>query len=117
VRPDAPVGTYAGQASSSGLTIGSFATGNLTGVPDRRQGSFADAERVVIVTYKDDAEHSRITGYRGVRQILRKAEFDDDAIRRAMKQLHCGHSVVLVDTAEVARSEARAHFEQTAQAA
>jgi hypothetical protein len=115
VSPDAPIGTYAGQASPGSLTVGSFATGSVTG--DRREGSYADAERVVIVTYKDDAEHSRITGHRGVRRILRRAALHDDAIHRAVKQLHSGHTVVMVESAEVAPIDSGAHSEQAAQAA
>ena len=117
VRPDAPIGTYAGQTTPGSLATGSFATGSVTGVPDRREGSFADAERIVIVTYKDDAEHSRVTGYRGVWRILRRAAFHDDAIHRAVEQLHSGHAVLLVDSAEGAPGDAWAHAEQAAHAA
>ena len=56
----------------------------------------------MIVTYEDDAERSRVTGYRGVRQLLRRAALDDDAVDRAVKELHVGHAVVLVDVAEIA---------------
>jgi hypothetical protein len=103
VGPDAPVGTYAGQVHRRHLRVGSFATGSFPGDPDRqREGSFADVERVVIVVYKDDAERSRVTGYRGVRQLLRRAALDNDAVDRAVKDLHDGHAVVLVDVAEIA---------------
>jgi hypothetical protein len=115
---DAPIGTYAGIARRRGQRVGSFATGSFAGDPDRqRQGSFADAERVAIVIYKDDAKHSRVTGYRGIRQLLRRAALDDEAVDRAVKELHIGHAVVLVDVAEIAPSEVRAHLEQIAQAA
>jgi hypothetical protein len=118
VGPDAPVGTYAGQVHRRHLRIGSFATGSLARTPDRpREGSFADAERVVIVNYKDDAARSRVTGHRGVRRLLRRAALDDDAVDRAVKDLHDGHAVVLVDGADVASSDARAQLEQLAQAA
>jgi hypothetical protein len=118
VGPDAPVGSYAGVARRRSQATGSFATGSLTGDPDRqRKGSFADVERVVIVIYTDSAAHSRVTGYRGVRQILRRAAIDDDAVDRTVKDLHIGHAVVLVDLAEVAPSDARAHLEQASQAA
>jgi hypothetical protein len=114
----APIGSYAGVARRRGQGVGSFATGSFAGDPDRqREGSFADVERVVIVIYKDDAEHSRVTGYRGVRQLLRRAALHDEAINRAVKELHTGHPVVLVDVAEIAPSEVRAHLEQLAQAA
>jgi hypothetical protein len=118
VARDAPVGSFAGPVRRFDQATGSFATGSLAGDPDQqREGSFADAERVVVVVCKDDGEHSRVTGYRGVRQLLRRAALDDEAVDGAVKELHIGHAVVLVDVAEIAPSEARAHLEQVAQAA
>jgi hypothetical protein len=116
VGPDAPVGTYAGRVRRRGQGVGSFATGSFAGDPDQqREGSFADVERVVIVIYDDGAERTRITGYRGVPQLLRRAALDDDAVDRAVKDLHIGRAVVLV--AEVAPSDARAQLERVEQAA
>jgi hypothetical protein len=118
VGPDAPVGSYAGHLRRRSQAAGSFATGMFAGDPDRqRKGSFADVERVVITSNEDDAERSRVTGYRGVRQLLRRAALRDAAIDRAVKELHVGPAVVLVDTAEIARSDAEAQLEQVAQAA
>jgi hypothetical protein len=118
IGTDAPIGSYASVPRPRGQGVGSFATGSFAGDPDQqREGSFADVERVVIVICKDEGEHSRVTGYRGVRQLLRRAALDDDAIDRAVKELHIGHAVVLVDVAEIAPSEARAHLEQASQAA
>jgi hypothetical protein len=118
IGTNAPIGTYAGLARRRGQGVGSFATGSLAGDPDRqRRGSFADVDRVVIVIYKHDGEQSRVTGYRGVRQLLRRAALDDEAINRAVKELHTGHAVVLIDVAEIDPSEARAHLEQKARAA
>jgi hypothetical protein len=73
--------------------------------------------RVVITTHEDDAEGSRISGYRGVRQLLGRAALDDEAVDGAGKVLHLGHRVVLADVAEIAPSEARVHLEQVAQVA
>jgi hypothetical protein len=118
IGTDAPTGSYAGVARRRGQGVGSFATGSFAGDPDlQRRGSFADVEQVVIVIYKDDKEHPRVTGYRAVRQLLRRAALHDEAINRAVKELHTGHAVVLVDVAEITPSEARAHLEQIAQAA
>jgi hypothetical protein len=117
VGPDDPVGTYASRPRPRSHATGSFATGSLTSDPDRREGSFADVERIVILTYEDDAARSRVTGHRGVRQLLRRAALDNDAVHRAVKDLHDGHAVVLVDGADVAPSDARAQLEQLAQAA
>ena len=110
VQPDAPVGTYGGRVVSRRQGAGSYA-----GDPDtQRQGCYADADRVVIVTYEDDVERSRVTGRRGVRRLLRRAAIGDDAIERAIDQLALGHSVVLFDAAEIGRSHAE---EQLARAA
>lgn len=116
IGTDAPIGSYAGVARRRG--VGSFATGSFAGDPDlQRGGSFADVEHAVIVIYKDDKEQSRVTGYRAVRQLLRRPALHDEAINRAVRELHTGHAVVLVDVAEITPSEARAHLEQIAQAA
>jgi hypothetical protein len=118
IGTNAPIGTYASVARRRGQGAGSFATGTFSGDPDcQREGSFADVERVVIVICKDDGEHSRVTGYRAVRQLLRRAALDDDAVDRAVKELHNGHAVVLVDATESAPTAVRAHLEQVAQAA
>ena len=71
----------------------------------------------MILIYRDGATRSRVTGLRGVRQLLRRAALDNDAVDRAVKDLHDGHAVVLVDGADVAPSDARARLEQLAQAA
>jgi hypothetical protein len=118
IGPNAPVGSYASVPRRRGQDVGSFATGGFADHPDsRREGSFADAERVVIVNYRDDREQARVTGYRGVRQLLRRAALDDEAVDGAVKELHGGHAVVLVDVAEIGPSEVRARLEQMARAA
>ena len=118
IGTNAPIGSYASVPRRRGQGVGSFATGRFAGGLDsQREGSFADVERVIVVICKDDGEHSRVTGYRGVRQLLRRAALDDEAVDRALKELHIGHAIVLVDVAEIAPSEARAHLEQASQAA
>jgi hypothetical protein len=110
VAPDAPIGTYGGRVLQRRQGAGSFA-----GDPDRqRQGSFADTDRVVIVTCKGDAERARITGLRGARQLLRRPALDDDAV---VGELHQGHAILLVDLREIAASEADARLEKLARAA
>ena len=113
VAPDAPIGTYGGRALQRRQGAGSFA-----GDPDQqRQGSFADTDRVVIVTYKGDAERARIIGLRGCRRLLARAALDDDAVDRAVGELHQGHAILLVDLRELAASEADARLEKLARAA
>jgi hypothetical protein len=113
VAPDAPIGTYGGRVIQRRQGAGSFA-----GDPDRqRQGSFADTDRVVIVTYRGDAERARSTGLRGARRLLRRAALDDDAVDRAVGELHQGHAILLVDLREISASEADARLEKLARAA
>jgi hypothetical protein len=118
IGTNAPIGNFASVPRRRGEGAGSFATGIFAGDPDQqREGSFADVERVVIVNYNDEKEHSRVTGHRAVHQLLRRAALDPEAVDGAVKELHNGHAVVLVDVAEITPSEARAHLEQLAQAA
>jgi hypothetical protein len=118
IGTNAPIGNYASVARRRGQGAGSFATGSFAGDPDgQREGSYANVERVAIVTCKDDGEHAQVTGYRAVRQLLRRAALDDDAVDRAVRELHIGHAVVLVDAAEIAPTALRAHLEHVAQAA
>jgi len=113
VAPDAPIGTYGGRVLQRRQGAGSFA-----GDPDQqRQGSFADTDRVVIVTYEGDAERARITGLRGARRLLRGAVLDDDAVDRAVGELHQGHAILLVELREIAASEIDARLEKLAPAA
>ena len=113
VGPEARVGTFA-----DGVLRRRQAAGGFAGNPDdQRQGSFADVERVVVAVCKDDAEQRRVTTYRAVRRLLRRAALDDDAVDRAAEELHFGHAVVLVDAAEIAPTAVQALLEQLAHAA
>jgi hypothetical protein len=113
VLPDAPIGTYGGRVLQRRQGAGSYA-----GDPDQqRQGSFADTDRVAIVTYNGDAERARITGLRGTRRLLHRAALDDDAVNRAVRELHKGHAILLVDLREIAASKADARLENLARAA
>jgi hypothetical protein len=111
--PNAPVGTFANIRRLRRQGAGSFA-----GDPDRqRQGSFADADRDVIVTYEHGAERSRVAGDHGVRRLLREAALDDAAADRVVDELHAGHAVVLAEIAEIAPSDAQARLDQVTPAA
>jgi hypothetical protein len=118
VRPDALLGTFAGRPRRRSQASGSFATGSLNGEPDRqREGSFADAERIMIVTHDDAGERSRVTGRAGLRRLLRGSALDDDAVDLALAELQIGHAVVLLEAGRVTPSERGARLEQIAQAA
>jgi hypothetical protein len=110
VAPDAPVGTFGDRPVLRRQAAGGFA-----GDPDlQRQGSFADTDRVVIVSYKRGAERARITGLRGARRLLARAGVDDQTVDRTVRELHSGHAAVLVD---LAGSDAREQLERLARAA
>ena len=112
VAPDDPIGTYGSRVLQRRQGAGSFA-----GDPDQqRQGSFADTDRVVIVTYKGNSGRARITGLRGARRLLCRAALDDDGVNRAVGELHQGHAILLVDLREIAASEADARLEKLARA-
>jgi hypothetical protein len=97
VAPDAPVGTFAGTPRLRRQGTGSFA-----GDPDeQRQGSFADSDRVVVVSPSDGRERTRITGHRGVRRLLRNEAVDDGAIERALDELRLGRVVVVAEVEDL----------------
>jgi hypothetical protein len=113
VGPDATVGAYGGSVVRRWQGTGTFA-----GDADRqRQGSFADTDRVVIVTSKGERERARITGLRGARRILRRTALDAEAVDRAVGELHRGRSVVLADLGEIAASRPEAQPEHRRDAA
>jgi hypothetical protein len=113
VAPDAPVGTYGDRVLQRRQGAGSFA-----GDPDQqRQGSIADTDRVVIITHKGDVERARITGLRGARRLLRRTALDDTAIDHAVRELHNGRAILIVDLHEIGATEADARLEALARAA
>ena len=110
---DAQVGTFGGGVARRRHGAGGFAGDRH----QQRQGSFADVDSVVIVTYDDDGERARVTGLRGARRLLGRAALGDDAVARAVNELHRGRAVVLVDLREIAAGDARDQLEQLARAA
>jgi hypothetical protein len=91
--PDASVGTYAGTRHPRRAGAGSFA-----GDPDRqRQGTFADTDSVVLCTFRNGAERSRVTGDRALRRLLRGTPIDGDTVDRVARELREGHAVVLAE--------------------
>jgi hypothetical protein len=109
----APAGTFGG-----GVVRRRQGAGGFAGDPDQqRQGSFADVDRVVIVIYDDAAERARVTGLRGVRRLLRQAALGDDAVARAVNELHTGRALVLVDLREIPAAGPPDQLEQPARAA
>ena len=110
----APAGTFGG-----GVVRRRQGAGGFAGDPDQqRQGSFANVDRVVIVTYDDDAaERARVTGLRGVRRLLRQAALGDYAVAHAVNELHTGRVLVLVDLHEIPAAAPPDQLAQLARAA
>lgn len=112
-QPSSPVGTFANIRLLRRQAAGSFA-----GDPDRRrQGSFADTQRDVIVTYNDSAEHSRVAGDLEVRRLLRGAALDAGTADRIVDELHAGHAVVLAEIAQIAPRDVQARLDEVSPAA
>jgi hypothetical protein len=98
-----PVGGFAG-AIGPHARVGTFgnivrlrrqAAGGFAGEPDRRrQGSFADSDRVVITTVRDGAHRSRIAGQLEVRRLLRDMGVNH-AAQPLIDELTKGHTAVV----------------------
>jgi len=92
--PDAAVGTYAADVRR----LRRQGAGAFAGDPDRqRQGTFADSDRDLIVTYEGGAEHPHVAGDTDVLRLLRDAHVP--AASRLVDELHSGHAVVLATPA------------------
>jgi len=113
VAPDDLVGSYANRPGERRGGCGSFAGD----ADDRRQGCFADTDRVVVVTKKDGAECLRVTGEPGVRKLLRRTTLSDDAIERVIGEVRARHLVLVVEGSVVAPTDAPARSEHVREAA
>jgi hypothetical protein len=99
IPTDAAVGRYAGPPLPRWHAAGSF-----YGEPDRRrQGSFADSERELLITYDHGAQRSRLAGDHQIGRLLGAADLNDGVAGRIMDELHRGRTVVLAELATVPR--------------
>ena len=97
VDPDAPFGKYAGPARRRWQAAGGF-----SGMPDgQRQGSFADVEGDLSITYDRGGEHTRVTGDAMATQLLTDANLPGDVAERIVDELHRGHAVMLAEVTEL----------------
>jgi hypothetical protein len=103
VAPDERVGAYAGEGPERSALRGSFAASDGAG-----EGSFANAERDVVVTQHQGDERARVTGRRELKQLLMEAGLDDATAEADVDALHAGRVVVLVQIGAIAKDEARA---------
>jgi hypothetical protein len=110
LAPDASVGTFGNVARLRRQGHGSYA-----GDPDRqRRGTFADAERDVIVTYEDRSAHSHVTSDHEIERLLRSWHVLADAAERVIGELHQGRATVVVEISELSPREVRARLEEVA---
>ena len=103
VAPDERVGAYAGEGPERSVLRGSFA-----GTDAGAEGTYANAERDVVVTEHDGMEQVRVAGRRELKQLLMEAGLDDATAEADVDALHRGRVLVLVHIAAIARDDARA---------
>jgi hypothetical protein len=99
--PDDPVGTFANVQRLRRQGRGSF-----SGDADRRQGSFGDADRELIVTYERGARRWHLAGDHLIRRTLHDAAVDDTEAGRIVRELHAGRAVVVAEIAEITPAQA-----------
>jgi hypothetical protein len=107
LRPDAPVGTFGDRRRLRRQGYGTFA-----GDPDlQRKGSFADADRDVIITYERRGERVHFAGRHELLRALRDWHVVDDDAEHVIDELHEGHATLVVEISEIPPAEVRARLE------
>jgi hypothetical protein len=104
VAPEEQVGAYAGDGPERSALRGSF-TGADSGAAE---GTFANAERDVVVTHSDGMEQARVAGHRELKRLLMDAGLDDATAEADVDALHAGRILVLVHVATIGQDDARA---------
>lgn len=103
VAPEEQVGAYAGDGPVRSAVRGSF-----TATDAASEGSFANAERDVVVTHSDGKEQTRVAGRRELKRLLMDAGLDDATAEADVDALHAGRILVLVNPAAIGHDETRA---------
>ena len=103
VAPGDRVGAFEGDGPERSAVRGSYAASGTA-----PEGSFANAERDVVVTQHEGEERARVTGRRELKQLLMQAGLDDATAEADVDALHAGRVVVLVNLSAIAKDEARA---------
>jgi hypothetical protein len=104
VAPEEQVGAYAGDGPERSALRGSFAGADAGAA----EGTFANAERDVVVTHSDGMEQSRVAGRRELKKLLMDAGLDDATAEADVDALHRGRILVLVHVAAIGQDDARA---------
>jgi hypothetical protein len=102
VAPDERVGAYQGEGPERRALRGSFA-----GADDGAEGSFANADRDVVVTHHDGVEHTRVAGHAKLKALLMEAGLDEATADADIRAIHEGRVVVLVTLGERDADEVR----------
>jgi hypothetical protein len=105
---DAPIGTFAGTTTADAVTVGSYgnvahsgreAMGAFAGDPDKqRRGSFGDADRDTVTTYRSGVKRTRIASHRRLEKMLLDAGLDQATATANVRALHAGRVLVLVQS-------------------
>jgi hypothetical protein len=104
VAPEERVGAYAGDGPERSAIRGSFAGAGADGA----EGTFANAERDVVITHSDGVEQTRVAGRRELKRLLMEAGLDDATAETDVNALHAGRILVLVHVAAGGQADARA---------
>ena len=103
VAPEDQVGAFAGDGPERSAVRGSYAASDAAA-----EGSFANAERDVVVTQHEGEERAWVTGRRELKKLLMEAGLDDAAAEADVDALHAGRVLVLVHIAAIPEDEVRA---------
>jgi hypothetical protein len=111
VAPDEQVGAFSGDGPERSALRGSFA-----GASDAAEGTYANAERDVVVTHHDGEEQTRVAGHAKLKALLMEAGLDDATAEADVRAIHEGRVVVLVTLGAIAEDQARALLDGAATA-
>jgi hypothetical protein len=103
VAADAKVGAYAGEGRERRAATGSFAGESAAG----GEGTFANADRDVVVTHSDGREQVRVAGHHKLKELLVDAGLDEPTAETDVRALHDGRVLVLVTLGAVSEDRAR----------
>ena len=103
VAPEERVGAFEGEGPKRSALRGSFA-----GAADGAEGTFANADRDVVVTHHDGKEQARVAGHATLKALLMEAGLDHATAEADVHAIHDGRVVVLVDGGARAEDELRA---------
>src|ERR671934_230804 len=91
VAPEERVGAFEGEGPKRSALRGSFA-----GAADGAEGTFANADRDVVVTHHDGKEQTRVAGHAKLKALLMEAGLDDLLANAADADLRVNESLTVV---------------------